>query len=143
MKGIQATKVLREALYLGRETLDLLNNMDRLSFKVMMTLAENTVEAYTCNGTTHQYNSQDAACYWNVMRMLRLFFNEWIFCAFQHDLRGIILDRSKPDDPLYEDWDRLPMIAMHNGDEIMNGVLASVPFSLEFLEKPLTPSGNP
>jgi hypothetical protein len=70
------------------------------------------------------------------MRMLRLFFNEWIFCAFQHDLRGVIVDRPKPDDPLYEDWGRLPIMAMVNGEKMIDDVLASVPFSLELLEKP-------
>jgi hypothetical protein len=111
MRGMQATKVVREALYLDRETADLLNKMERLSFKVI-TSAESVVEAYTYKGYIYQYNSQDAARYWNVMRMLRLFFNEWIFCAFQHDLRGVIVDRPEPNDSLYEDWDRLPVMAI-------------------------------
>lgn len=135
MRGMQATKVVREALYLDREASDLLNKMKRLSFKVV-TAAESPVKAYTYKGYIYQYNSQDAARYWNVMRMLRLFFNEWIFCAFQHDLRGVIVDRPEPGDPLYEDWDRLSIMAMVNGEKMIDDVLAGVPFSLELLEKP-------
>jgi hypothetical protein len=135
MRGMKATEVVREALYLDREASNLLNSMKTLSFKVT-TSAESAVEVYTYKGIIHQYNSQNAARYWNVMRMLRLVFNEWIFCAFQHELRSVVVDSPEPDDPLHEYWDQLRMMAMVNGNKMIDDILASVPYSLEFLEKP-------
>jgi hypothetical protein len=135
MRGMQATDMVREALYLDREVADILKRTERLSFKVIRS-ADCAVEAYTYKDHIYLYNSQDAARYWNVMRMLRLFFNEWIFCAFRQNTRGVVVDLPEPEDPLYEDWDRLPMMAMANGEEMIDDVLAGVPFSLDLLEKP-------
>ncbi|KAF2096264.1 hypothetical protein NA57DRAFT_59321 [Rhizodiscina lignyota] len=136
MRGMLATEVVREALYLDSETVNLLDHMKtRLPYKII-TSTESLVKAYTYKNFIHQHYSQNAARYWNVMRMLHLFFNEWIFCAFQHDLRGVILDQPATDDTLYDEWNQFPTKAALKAEEIIGDILASVPYSIELLEKP-------
>lgn len=136
MRGMLATECVREALYLDGELTKLLKGTDTsLPYKVL-TSTEGPVKAYTYKGMVHRYLSQNAARYWNVLRMLRLFLNEWIFSTFNNNPHGIVLDRPEPDSPLFERWDRLAEDAAVEGEGMIDDMLASVPYSLEFLERP-------
>jgi hypothetical protein len=135
MRGMLATKVVREALDLDTEANKLLEGR-KLSQPYTVFVSERSpVKVCTYRGILHQYISQNSARIYNTLRMLRLIFNEWIFCAYQEDLRGVIVDRPATNDPLHEEWDELPMKAALQGEEMMNEILASVPYSLELLEK--------
>ena len=135
MPGMLATAVVHEALYLDGEAIDLFDRMViRQPYKVI-TKVESPSEAYTYKGLMHQYQLQNDARLCNVMRMIRLVLNEWIFCSFQHELRGIVVDRPAPEDPLSVEWDRLPTRAGLNAEELIDDTLASVPYSLELLDR--------
>ncbi|KIX99689.1 uncharacterized protein Z520_04324 [Fonsecaea multimorphosa CBS 102226] len=41
------------------------------------------------------------------MGLMRIGLNEWIFCAFEHDLQGVIVDERQPETPLYARWGEL------------------------------------
>ena len=136
MKGMLATEVVRESLDLDGELIDVLEGMKTRMPYTVISAAESPVKAHTYKGIIHQYESHNAARAWNVLRMLRIFFNEWIFCAYDPKYRGVVLDRPAPNDPLNEDWDDLPSKATRIAEDIIDDMLATVPYSLELLEKP-------
>ncbi|KAL7907381.1 hypothetical protein GGI35DRAFT_87961 [Trichoderma velutinum] len=81
-----------------------------------------------CNRPRHQYSSAVDARRWNVVRMLRLFVNEWACRAY-----ACLLDRNKLDSteaPL-ESWQELPDTAAFRVEKIIDDIIASVPSSLE------------
>ncbi|KAF2663482.1 hypothetical protein BT63DRAFT_484216 [Microthyrium microscopicum] len=135
MKGMLATEVVREASELDKESKTLLEGKKLIQpYKVM--ISEDTfAKARTYKGILHEYVSQNSARAYNIFRMLRLFFNEWIYCAYQQDLRGVILNRPSTADPLHKEWDYLPTKAALQGEEMIDEILASVPYTLELLEK--------
>jgi hypothetical protein len=135
MRGMLATKVVREALALDEEANELLEDMKLKQPYDVIPSKDSPAKVYTYKGMLHQYISQSSARNYNIFRMFRLFFNEWIFCAYQEDLRGVIVDQPTANDPLHDEWDQLPMKAALRGEEMINEILASVPYSLELLEK--------
>jgi hypothetical protein len=135
MRGMPATAVVREALDLDKEANELLEERKlNQPYKVLLS-EDSPAKISTYKGVLHQYISQSSARVYNTFRMFLLFFNEWVFCAYQQDLRGVIVDRPTTNDPLHYDWDQLPMKAALKGEEMIEQILASVPYSLELLEE--------
>jgi hypothetical protein len=135
MRGMLATKVVHEALDLDKEANELLEDRKlKQPYNVLLS-EESPVKVYTYKGILHRYTSQSSARSHNVFRMFRLIFNEWIFCAYQENLRGVVVDRPATNHSLHEEWDQLPMKAALKGEEMIDEILASVPYSLELLEK--------
>jgi hypothetical protein len=135
MRGMLATELVREALDLDKEMNELLEDRKLTQPYNVILSQESSIKVVTYNGTLHQYTSQNSARSLNMFRMCRLVFNEWIFCAYQNGGRGIIVDYPATNDPLYNEWNQLPMKAVLKGEEMINEILASVPYSLELLDR--------
>jgi len=136
LEGKLTTEVVRVARYLDKLALDQMADAEtRMPYKVI-SQETRPVKVYTYKSTFHKYPSQSAARYWNVIRMFRLFINEYLFYAAENKLRCVIANRPEPNDPLYEEWDRIPAKAAIEAEAAMEEMLASVPYSLELLENP-------
>ncbi|KAM0554860.1 hypothetical protein ACHAPJ_006595 [Fusarium lateritium] len=148
-QGMLATQVVREALdldALGAKMLDKLHK--GAPYQVINVLTddyksiESGVKVCTYKGTMHKYQSQQSARIYNTLWLIRLMMKEWIFCAFDHSLQGVTLDQPEEDDPLHEDWDQMPIRAALQASDIIDDMLASVPYSIELLELPFSPAAR-
>ena len=134
MSGMLATKAVQESLLLEQQAIELLEDIQiRCPYEIVKS-TRRTTQIITYQGYYHEYSSQIAARHWNILRMFRIYLNEWIFCAFNPDLRGIVLNHPLPGEPLYEGWEELPQLAAAYAEKVINDVLASVPYSLDCLQ---------
>ena len=144
LKGMVATDVVREALYLDGECLILLEETNHAAPYEIRHADEYLLQPplQTYRGIIHEYTDQGVARWCNVLRMIRLTLNEWIFCAFEAGC-GIVIDEPAPDDPLKEEWTMLQARVIRNGEEIISSVLASVPYSFDLLKESIHSPSTP
>jgi hypothetical protein len=145
MKGMLATKVVAECLTLDTEAAHILDKLiERAPFRIVDTTSDNEefrrctkgTKVYTFKGVIHIYNSQSVARTFNEMWLMRIVLNEWIFCAFEHQLRGVILDEPPTGTSLHMHWAQLPGDACSRAAKIIDNMLAGLPYSLELLPEP-------
>ena len=135
LRGMAATKVVSEALHLDRECVTLLQSLQAAHpYETISAAAAYAKTVRTFRGTMHLYDSHDTARWWNIIRIVRLTLNEWISCAFIETSRGIVLDKPRQGDLLAAQWHLLRARANSNGVDIIEDILASVPYSLDFTE---------
>lgn len=86
--------------------------------------------------TIHRYQSQQSTRIYNTARLMRLTVKEWIYSVFDRNPHGVILNEPNEDDPLRASWNQLPIKAALQASDVIDDMLASVPYSLELLNTP-------
>lgn len=127
MKGMLATKAVRKILELDSIAKSILRSLNSSFSGQVYNTTEYFSDIRDDLPRTNQPLSRTAARQSNTIRMFRIALAEWTFCAFQTDLRGIILDHPAPDDPLYAVWDQLPDKALVSFQDTMEQILSSIP----------------
>ncbi|CAJ0554612.1 Ff.00g131250.m01.CDS01 [Fusarium sp. VM40] len=142
-RGMLATDFVRECMELDDQAVQMIDSLfERLPFEVIdLTTSDQrrrSPDAKVCvyKNTIHKYESQHSARIYNTARLMRLVIKEWIFCVFDGNSYGLILDQPAIDDPLAADWGGLPIHAVLETSEIVDDMLASVPYSLEITNTP-------
>lgn len=128
VRGALATEIVRKALDLDDGFAKILDNMPA-------TFASRDVFAQTYLAQTpfspdkiRLYRSIDDVRRQNALRVFRIRLQEWIFCAFETELRGIIVDAPSPLDPLYQVWHNLRVQALLEFEKLAGDILASVAY---------------
>ena len=142
LKGMKASAVVQEALYLDGECLTLINGPEKLAPYTIRYAAEYPVQPQTYQGIIHVYSDQGIARWCNVLRVIRLTLNDWIFCAFRERC-GIVSNNPAPDDLLPNHWNTLPTTTVRNIEAIISDIFASVPFSLDLLYESMHSPSTP
>ncbi|KAM0345066.1 hypothetical protein ACHAPU_006952 [Fusarium lateritium] len=137
MRGMLATEFVRECIELDTQTVEILDDLfARSPFQIVDTTAKPLLNGHSApasvyKSTIHKYESQHTARICNTARLMRLVIKEWIFCVFDGNPCGLTLDRPSTQDPLLADWDELPVHAVLETSEIIDDLLASVPYALD------------
>lgn len=143
MKGMLATELVTECMALDAEVAVILDKLHaHMPFQIVNATSDSEELRKATNGTRvcaykgimHKYESQQAARLFNNMRLIRIVINEYIFCAFEPDLRGVIFDEPEPGTPLYALWGEVREQAVAQAATLIDDLLASVPYSLELLQ---------
>ncbi|KAH7251284.1 hypothetical protein BKA59DRAFT_543141 [Fusarium tricinctum] len=142
-RGMLATSFVRECMELDDQAVGMLDSLfERLPFEVIdLTTSDQrwrSPNAKVCvyKNTIHKYESQHTARLYNTARLMRLVIKEWIFCVFDGNSYGLILDQPTIDDPLAAKWGGLPIRSVLDTNQIIDNMLASVPYSLETTNPP-------
>lgn len=128
------------------QSLDLDNELTHLMEQLFLTSPYSIVEQGSehtngalgsYNKPRHQYHSSLDTRRWNVLRMLRLFVNEWVCHAY-----ACLADGDEPEqrDSLWESWQELPDTAARSIEKMIDDIISSVPSSLEVSGAPLAHS---
>lgn len=143
LKGMLATELVTKCFELDAEAAALLDVLrEHMPYQIINVASDNEelrkatkgIKVCAYKDVIHMYQTQQDARLFNSMRLMRLVLNEWIFCAFDNSLRGIISnDEPHPGSDLSENWTELPQKAAQQAAEHINDILASVPYSLELL----------
>ncbi|KAF5249258.1 hypothetical protein FANTH_5339 [Fusarium anthophilum] len=86
--------------------------------------------------TVHRYQSQQSARVYNTARLVRLTVKEWMYGIFDGNPHRVILNEPDDDDPLKAIWSQLPIKAALQASDVIDEMLASIPYSLELLNTP-------
>lgn len=120
MKGRSTTGVVREALRIDREIVNImmleLSNCEPQSSQTQDSRQMNA--KFTINDLRRH----------NTLRMLRICFQEWIFSAFEPSPYGITLNRPSEDDDLYQIWRHLRANTVLEFAKLADEILLTVPF---------------
>ncbi|KIW10816.1 hypothetical protein PV08_10115 [Exophiala spinifera] len=142
MKGTLATEFVTKCLELDADLAALLEMQQKhMPYQVINVpnddeeLRKATKGAKVCayRDIIHTYQSQRDAFLFNSVRLIRMVINEKIFLASGPSPRGVILNEPQPGSFLSEIWMELPQKATQQAAELINDILASVPYSLELL----------
>ncbi|PKK48976.1 hypothetical protein CI102_4153, partial [Trichoderma harzianum] len=121
---------------------ELAHLMDQLfltsPYSIVKQGSEQTDDAWgSYNKPRHQYCSSLDTRRWNVLRMLRLFVNDWVCHAY-----ACLADGDEPEqrDSRWERWRGLPDTAALSIVRIIDDIISSVPSSLEVSGAPLAHS---
>lgn len=142
MNGMLATELVTKCVEIDAEAAALLDVLrEYMPYQIIDVTTDSEelqkltkgTEVCAYNGIIHNYQTRQELRLFNSIRMIRLVLNEWIFCAFDHSLRGVILDEPQPGTLLSEKWNELPQEASLRAAEHINDIIASVPYSVELL----------
>ncbi|KAF5636096.1 hypothetical protein F52700_5410 [Fusarium sp. NRRL 52700] len=142
-KGRLATDFVRDCMEIDRKAAEFID----LFFKELpYEVVDVTSEEYRQNATVteicpykdtiHRYQSQQSARVYNTARLVQLTAKEWIYSVFDGKSHRIILNQPGDDDPLKAAWSQLPIKAALQAGDVIDEMLASVPYSLELLNTP-------
>lgn len=142
-RGMLATAFVRECMELDDQVVGMLDSLyDRLPYEaVNLTVSDERrrspdAKVSVYKNTIHKYESQHTARLYNTARLMRLVIKEWIFYVFDGNPYGLTLDQPTIDDPLGAEWSGLPIRAVLETSQIIDDMLASVPYSLETTNPP-------
>ncbi|KAF4960155.1 hypothetical protein FGADI_1174 [Fusarium gaditjirri] len=142
-KGMLATDFVRECMDLDKKAAEFIDIFFKdLPYEVVdITSEENRqnapgTEICAYKDTIHRYQSQQSARIYNTARLVRLTVKEWMYSIFDRNPHGVIINKPGEDDPLRASWDQLPIKAALQAIDVIDDMLASVPYSLELLNTP-------
>jgi hypothetical protein len=142
-RGMLATAFVRECMELDDQAVGMLDSLyDCSPYEVInLTVSDQRrrspdAKVRVYKNTIHKYESQHTARLYNTTRLMRLVMKEWIFCVFNGNSYGLTLDQPTIDDPLGAEWGGLPIRAVLETSQIIDDMLASVPYSLETSNPP-------
>jgi hypothetical protein len=128
-----------QSLYLDNELAHLMDQLFLTSpYSIDEQVSEHTSDAWSfyCK-PRHQYSSSLDTRRWNVVRMLRLFVNEWICHAYACLADG---DEFEQRNSLRESWQGLPETATLRIEKLIDEIILSIPSSLDVSGAPLAHS---
>ncbi|KLO97095.1 uncharacterized protein LW93_3068 [Fusarium fujikuroi] len=142
-KGMLATEFVRECMDLDQKAVEFIDTFFKeLPYEIISVTSDEDrqnapgTEICAYKDTIHRYQSQQSARVYNTARLMRLTVKEWIFSVFDRNPHQVILNEPGEDDPLRATWSQLPIKAALQASDVIDDMLASVPYSLELLNTP-------
>ncbi|EWY81315.1 hypothetical protein FOYG_15586 [Fusarium oxysporum NRRL 32931] len=142
-KGMLVTDFVRECMELDKKAAEFIDVLFKdLPYEVVDITSEEYrqnapgTEICAYKDTIHRYQSQQSTRIYNTARLMRLTVKEWIYSVFDRNPHGVILNEPSEDDPLRASWNQLPIKAALQASDVIDDMLASVPYSLELLNTP-------
>ncbi|KAF4332202.1 hypothetical protein FBEOM_14005 [Fusarium beomiforme] len=140
-KGMLATDFVRECMELDKQAAEFIAVFySRLAYEVIDTTTDeyqqnaSSTDTCTYKDTIHKYQTQQSARVYNTSRLVRVTVKEWIYDIFDKNPHGVVLNEPDEDDPLRAGWTKLPIKSALEAAQIIDDMLASVPYSLKLLK---------
>ncbi|KAF9774434.1 hypothetical protein IL306_007559 [Fusarium sp. DS 682] len=142
-KGMLATDFVRECMALDKQAADFIDILySQLPYEVIDVTTDeyqqnaSSTDICTYKDTIHKYQTQHSARIYNTSRLMRVTVKEWIYNIFDRNPHGVILNQPDIDDPLRAGWSQLPVKSALQASNVIDDMLACVPYSLELLNTP-------